>query len=166
MLLISMHAIKKVAQKYGLDLYGTEYTAEELFDKMIADETYTAIVFYNTKHFLNVIGLIRDAQGNITHIRVSDGYIGGVEQLRNIEVDEFTRNYEGKILATEKSDYDKRLTDKQLMNIKGAGWWSKLWKGIVKIFKKIVKAIKKIINYIIEPIKAFIEAIGYASKAR
>ncbi len=162
-LLISMHAIKKVAHKRGLSLYGTEYDADEFLAKFDEILDYSAIVHYNGSHFMNVTGVRKDAQGNITHVIVTNGYgADGTEQTKEIKIGEFRENYEGKLLSTERSDYDKRLTDAQLKNIKGAGWWQDLWKAIVKIFKKIVKAIKKIINYIIEPIKQLVNAIKFA----
>jgi len=76
---------------------------------------------------------------------------------------EFRAGYEGKVLSEERSDYDKRLTDAQLLTIQGAGWWSKLWKGVEKFFSGVVKAAKKILNYIVEPIKQFISAVKFAA---
>ena len=162
MLLLSMFAIKKVSLKYDLNLYGTNYDLEEFLSKFDTIEGYTAIIQYNNNHFMNVTSVIKDAQGNITHLEVTNGYIEGVEQKKTIEYDKFKSNFEGKILASERSNYDKRLTDKQLMNIKGAGWWKDLWRSVEKWFKGVVKAVKKIINYIVEPIVQLVKAIKYA----
>jgi len=162
MLLISMHAIKKVSGRYELDMYGTAYDIDEFLSKFDTIPGFSAIVHYNNSHFLNVTGVIKDGSGNITHVQVTNGYIDGIEQTKTIEIGKFKQSYEGKILSTERSDYDKRLVDKQLMNIRGAGWWSKLWKAVTKWFQGVVKAVKKVINYIIEPIKQLINAIKYA----
>ncbi|MCK5160057.1 MAG: discoidin domain-containing protein, partial [Candidatus Aureabacteria bacterium] len=156
LLLISMHAIKKAAKAYGLDLYGTAYDADEFLSKFDEIPGYSAIAHYNNNHFINVTGVVKDGDV-ITHVIVTNGYINGVEQTKTIKIDEFRENYEGKILSVEKSNYDKRLTDDQLKNIKGAGWLSKFWKKVKKIFKKIFRALKKILKYIIEPIKQFIK---------
>ena len=161
LLLVSMHAIKKVAKAYGLDLYGTAYDVDEFLSKFDEIPGYSAIAHYNNNHFINVTGVVKDGD-TITHVIITNGYINGVEQTKTIKIDEFRENFEGKILSVEKSDYDKRLTDDQLKNIKGAGWLSKYWKKIKKIFKKIFRALKTILKYIIEPIKQFINAIKFA----
>ena len=161
MLLISMHAVKKVAGKYSLNLYGTAYDLEEFLRKFDEIQGYSAIVHYNGTHFMNVTGVIKQGD-RITHVRVTNGFINGEEQTKTISIDEFAGNYGGKLLSTERSDYANRLTDAQLRNIRGAGWWQKLWKSITKIFKKIVKAVKKIISYILEPVKQFIKAVKFA----
>ena len=171
-LLISLHAIKKVYSKYSNPepqvpspgLYGTNLTFDELLQRLNSDSTYTAIVLYNDNHFMNITGVVRDAQGNITYIVVTNGYINGIAQTKNIAVDEFKHNFGGKVLSKEQSDYDKRITDRELMDIRGAGWWKDFCNWVSKVFNGIVKAVVKIVNYIVEPIKQIIQAIKYAAE--
>ncbi|RLC74995.1 MAG: hypothetical protein DRI61_15655, partial [Chloroflexi bacterium] len=157
-----MHAVKRVARKWGLDLYGTKYDIQEFLSKFDEIPGYMAIVQYNGTHFLNVTGVVRDIDGKITHVIVTNGYIGGVEQTREITIEEFMEYYEGKLLSTEKSDYDKRLTDDQLQNIRGAGWLDDIFDWFKDLFDSIVKVIKKVIQYIIEPFVQLVKAIKFA----
>ncbi|MBF0216749.1 MAG: discoidin domain-containing protein [Candidatus Omnitrophica bacterium] len=177
-LLLTMYALKKVSQKHGLDVYGSKYTFDDFIRQASSlqgadapslrgaegDEAIPIIVHYNGTHFLTVTGVIRDTTGTITHIKVTNSYINNIEQTKQIPLTEFKKNYEGTTLSTARSDYKNRLTDTQLLDIKAAGWWDKLWKKVTQIFEGIVKAVKKIVTNIIQPVVQMINAIKYAAQ--
>ena len=127
-LLISMFAMRKSAQANGFTLYSSKITYDDLNDMVSLDNV---IVHIDGKHYVLVTS-INDQEGTITYIDLTVGQNGQEMILSRAE---FMERWKGYSLVKDlPQDPVKHLNVTQEKNIRGSGWWSKFWKGIVNFF--------------------------------
>ena len=122
----SMLAIKKVAQKYGIDMQGYNLTLQSLLELQ-----GKAIVHLDGDHWVSIVSI--DGE-NVTII--DNG------QKKVISITELNIRWDGNTLALnqESTEYDN-LVDLQMRQIRGGRGWNP-FKAIAKIFKAVVDSFK------------------------
>ncbi|MBU0605359.1 MAG: hypothetical protein KKH77_03630, partial [Candidatus Omnitrophica bacterium] len=146
-LLISMYAMRKVAEANGLILSSQKITYDDLKDQVSRDNV---IVHIEGKHYV-LVTTINDIDGTITYIDHTVGQSGREMTLSRAE---FMEKWKGYSLSKELS-YNKDLPDNpskainviQEKNIRGSGWWGDFWRGIVNFFQKIAAPIGAILLF-------------------
>jgi len=160
-LVISMHAMKKVAETNGLTLYAERIDFEELKTQFAINDSI--ILHVNGDHYV-VIKDINEDDGTVTYKDLSVGEAGQEITLSRAE---FMEEWNGYVLSkneiqTAQSDTVKYLNATQEKNIRGAGWWKKFWKGVTKVFQ-ILAPIVAFVLIVSNPAGwALGPAIGYA----
>ena len=130
-LVISVFALNKVAQGYGLTLNGANLTWEDLLAVYQANPTARIIAHINGNHFVIVTNITADS---ITYI---DPGIGKDKQNESLTVTKegFLKAWKGNVtleqnkLQTVTNYQNKALSALQTQNIRGAFWGS--WLGIL-----------------------------------
>ncbi|MCX5678862.1 MAG: cysteine peptidase family C39 domain-containing protein [Candidatus Omnitrophica bacterium] len=146
-LLISMYAMRKAAEANGLTLSSQKISYDDLKDQVSRN---SVIVHIDGKHYVLVTS-INDADGTITYIDLTVGHNGQAMTLSRAEFMEKWRGYSlSKELSYNKdlpSNPSKEINVTQEKNIRGSGWWSDFWRGIVNFFQRIIAPIGAILLF-------------------
>ncbi|MFH1790380.1 MAG: LamG-like jellyroll fold domain-containing protein, partial [Candidatus Omnitrophota bacterium] len=160
-LLISMHAMEKIAKVNGLTLHAERIDFAEL--KAQAAINSSIILHINGNHYV-VLRSINDADGTVTYRDLSVGASG---QDMTMSRAEFMEEWAGYVLSANsiqnsQNEKVKYVSAYQAKNIRGAGWWTKFWKGIVTAFQKVIAPIATILTFIpgLQPIGLILHGLN------
>jgi len=151
-LVISMYAMDKVAGLNGLTLHAERINFDELKSQLAVNDS---IVLHVTGNHYVVLKDINENEGTVTYRDLSVGVTGQDITMSRAEFMGEWKGYalsKNEIINTQDGDC-KYLNDSQAKNIRGSGWFSKLWKSVASFFQKIVAPIASIL--VLTPLAPF-----------
>ncbi|MFC1624085.1 Ig-like domain-containing protein [Candidatus Omnitrophota bacterium] len=140
-LVISMYAMKKIARVNGLTLYAEKIDFDELKAQLTLNDSI--ILHINNDHYVVLKG-INEGEGTVTYKDLS---VGAEGQDISLSRAEFMEEWKGYALSKNQiidSEGNKYLNDSQAKNIRGAGWFKKIWKKVVNFFQKIIAPVASV----------------------
>ena len=141
---ISMYAMGKIAEANGLPLFAERIDFNELKDQLALNDSI--ILHVNRDHYVVLVD-INEEDGTVTYKDLSVGENGQDITMSRAEFMEEWQGYvlsKNQIVNTENEEC-KYLNEAQEKIIRGAGWWSKFWKGVVSFFQRIVAPVAAIL---------------------
>ncbi|MFH0763460.1 MAG: cysteine peptidase family C39 domain-containing protein [Candidatus Omnitrophota bacterium] len=154
-LIISMYAMRKAAEHYGLTLYSEKISYDDLKDQVSRGNV---IVHIDGKHYV-LVTAIDDVKGTITYTDLTVGENG---QSMTLSRAEFMAKWKGYSMAKElPAGQAKQLNVTQEKNIRGSGWWEDFWRGIVNFFQKIIAPVSTVLMmlWVVNPVFGGIGAV-------
>ncbi|MBI3306632.1 MAG: hypothetical protein HYZ84_02340, partial [Candidatus Omnitrophica bacterium] len=156
--------LKTIAVAYQVSLEGLKLTWDELVK--LTGAGVPVLVNIEERHFAVVTsvanGLVTFKENGYTRVKSETEFkarwFSSLGSSSNQGAALVETGYNANLLT---AGVDHTLTAKELLKVKGAGWFKKLFKKIVKFFQKVVDAIVKIIQKVMAAItKAFVAVFG------